>query len=229
MKIVNKTLLLSLVTICAVCNGLAAHAEVEKNFHLAFDASGSYGPVSGYAQTPLGGVPSSTSNKRPKFNELGIDTAMTVNLSLSASRAPHRIYGAVHLVDLSGGRTLDKTLIFHGKGYPAGSRVKGDIHLNWYEIGYQYEVHLGGERVNLSIAPTVTFALWDFSAELESHGETNGRSYIKATPRVGLETEWFPGNRFSVSGKAIASVPINNAPDIYTFGLAGKYNILNPG
>jgi len=247
MKILNKTILFILVTLYAMCTGLTVyaepdspgenkapmgllgwtHLEVEKSFHLTFDASGSYGPISGYMQTPLGGAPSSASDKRPKFDELGIDRMTMVNLSLSGGMDSHNVYGAAHLVDLSGESTLDEKLIFHGKPYPAGTRVRSDVNLSWYEIGYQYNVRFGKERMNLRMAPTVAFALWNFSAELESNGGKNSRSYIKGTPRVGLEFEWFPVKRFSISGKAIASLPFNNIPDIYTVGLAGKYNLMD--
>ena len=247
MMIFNKKILVILVAACSISNGLTVYAEsntltenrasksllgiplfeVEKKFHLSFDASGSYGPMSGYLQTPAGGAPSSTSNKRPKSKELGIDMATMVNLSLSVGKAPHSIYGAGHLVDLSGENTLDEPLIFHGKGYPAGTRVKADVKLNWYEIGYQYNIHFGKERINFSIAPTIAVALWDFSTELESNGEKNSRSYMKGTPRVGLELEWFPMKRLSISGEAIGSVPLKNTPNIYTAGLTGKYNIVN--
>jgi hypothetical protein len=247
MKILNKAMLFISVTLCVTCTGLTVyaepdtpgenkapmsllgwtHLETEKGFHLAFDASGSYGPISGYTQTPLGGAPSTTSDKGPKFDELGIKTMTMVNLSLSGGVDSHYVYGAAHLVDLSGKSTLDEKLIFHGKGYPAGARVKSDVNLSWYEIGYQYNVHFGKERMNLRIAPTAAFALWDFSTELESNGGKNSRSYIKGTPRFGLEFEWFPVKRFSVSGKAIGSLPFNNIPHINTVGLTGKYYLID--
>jgi len=203
------------------------HLEAEKGFHVVFDASGSYGPISGYTQTPLGGAPSSASDKRPKFDELGINMMTMVNLSLSVSKDQHSIYGGAHLVDLSGNGTLDQPLIFHGQGYPTGTSIKSDVNLSWYEIGYQYNIHFGKEQMNFNIAPTVAFALWDFSTELESGGEKNSRSYMKGTPRIGLNLEWFPWKQFSVSGKAIGSVPLKNAPDIYTVGLTGKYHLLS--
>jgi hypothetical protein len=247
MKILDKKILVILVAAFTISNGLTVHAEsdtpmenkasksllglplfeIEKKFHLNLDASGSFGPISGYLQTPAGGAPSSTSNKRPKFDELGIDTATIVNLSLSANRDPHSIYGAGHLVDLSGGNTLDEALIFHGRQYPPGTRVRTDVKLNWYEIGYQYHIHFGKERENLNVAPTIAFALWDFSTELESHGEKNSRGYTKATPRIGLDLEWYPMNWLTVSGKAIGSIPLENLPHIYTVSLTGKYSILN--
>jgi hypothetical protein len=247
MKMFNKKILVILVATCIISNGLTVYAEsnnptennpsktllglplfeVEKKFHLDFDASGSFGPISGYLQTPAGGVPSSTSNKRPTFEELGIHMATMVNLSLSASRDPHSIYVAGHLVDVSGEDTLDETLIFHGKEYPAGTRVKADVKLNWYEIGYQYHIHFGKERVNLDVAPTIAFALWDFSTEVESNGEKNSRGYVQGTPRIGLELEWYPMNSLTVCGKAIGSIPIENLPQIYTASLIGKYSILN--
>jgi hypothetical protein len=247
MKIMNKTVLFIFVTLYAMCLGLTVYAEpdtpgedkprisllgwtsleAEKGFHLVFDVSGSYGPIHGYAQIPLGGTPSSTSDKRPKFGELGIDMMTMVNLSLYAGLDSHYIYGAAHLVDLSGKKTLNEELIFHGMGYPAGTRVKSDVSLNWYEIGYQYNIHFGKERMSFCMAPTVAFALWDFSAELESNNGKNSRSYIKGTPRLGLGFEWFPAKRFSVSGKTIGSLPFNNMPHIYTVGLVGKYNLMD--
>jgi hypothetical protein len=247
MMIFNKKILVILVATFTIANGITAYAEsnaptennvsksllglplfeVEKKFHLDFDASGSFGPISGYLQTPAGGAPSSTSNKRPTFEELGIDMTTMINLSLSASRGSHSIYGAGHLVDLGGENTLDETLIFHGKEYPAGTRVKADVKLNWYEIGYQYHIHFGKERVNLDVAPTIAFAVWDFSTELEANGEKNSRSYVKGTPRIGLELEWYPMKWFTVSCKAIGSIPLENLPNIYTASLTGKYSILN--
>ncbi len=204
------------------------HLEVEreKGFHLNFDASGSYGQIRGYAQTPLGGAPFSTSDRRPKFDELGIDMMTMVNLSLSAGMDSHYLYGSAHLVNLNGKNTLDEELIFHGRGYPAGTRVRSDVKLNWYEIGYQYNIYFGKKPMNLRMAPTVAFALWDFSVELESSNGKDGRSYMKGTPRLGLDFEWFPAKRFSVSGKAIGSLPFNNLPNIYTVGLVGKYNLV---
>lgn len=130
-------------------------------------------------------------------------------------------------MDLSGEKTLNEELIFHGRGYPVGMRVKSDVNLSWYDIGYQYNIRFGKERTNLRMAPTVAFTLWDFNAELESNSGRNSRSYIKGTPRLGLEFEWFPVKRFSVSGKAIGSLPFNNMPHIYTVGLVGKYNVMD--
>jgi hypothetical protein len=121
----------------------------------------------------------------------------------------------------------DEELIFHGRGYPAGTTVQSDIGLNWYEIGYQYHIRFGKQQMNFLVAPTVAFALLDFSAELESNSERNSRSYTKGTPRLGLVLEWFPSKRISTSGKGIGSLPFNNMPQIDTVGLAGKYNLMN--
>ena len=244
----NKTMLIIFVTLYVMFSGLTVYAEPnspeenrtpmglfgwthleverEKGFHLNFDASGLFGPVNGYVQTPLGGAPSSTSNKRPTFDELGIDRMMMVNLSLSAGMDSHFLYGTAHLVNLSETTTLDEELIFHGQEYPAGTRVKSDVNLSWYDIGYQYNIYFDKERTNLRMAPTVAFTLWDFSTELESNSGRNNRSYIKGTPRLGLDFEWFPAKRFSISGRAIAFLPLNNIPHIYTVGLVGKYNFV---
>jgi len=248
-KIWNRRMLFIFVTLYTMCIGLRVYAYAEadvpggnkppmsiwgwtyleggKGLHLNFDVSGSYGPINGYTQAPLGGAPSSASDKRPKFNELGINTMTMVNLSLSGGIDSHYVYGAAHLVDLSGKNTLDENLIFHGRQYPAGTRVNSDVNLSWYEIGYQYNIHFGKEQMSLNFAPTVAFALWDFSTELESGGEKNSRNYMIGTPRLGVFFEWFPVKRFSVFGKAIASLPFDNLPQIYTLGLTGKYQLLD--
>ena len=200
--------------------------EVEKGFHIVLDTSVSYGWISGYVQTPRGGAPSSTSEKRPTLKELGIDAATVFNISLSASLDSHLLYGAAHLLDLNGENTLQENLVFHGKQYPAGTRVEADVTLNWYEIGYQYNIHFA-KQGNLSIAPTVAVALWDFSAQLQSDGIKDDRSYMKATPRVGLEFKWAPLKKFLVTGKAVGSLPIQHLPGIYTLGLTGKYMLVN--
>jgi hypothetical protein len=246
MKILNKIIFVTLLVSCplskeALCAEQytstindpttsflgSTRLEGQKGFYLDFEASGSYGPISGYMQTPLGGMPGSTSDKRPKFDELGIDRMMMVNLSLSGGMGSHQVYVAAHLVNLSGEATLDQALIFHGEEYPAGTEVKANTRLNWYEIGYQYNIHFGKERASLSIAPIAALALWDFSVELKANDEKNSRSYMKGTPRVGLEFEWLPVKPFSVSGKAIASLPFDNMPHIYTLGLTGKYSFVD--
>ena len=199
--------------------------EVEKGFHIALDASVSYGWISGYVQTPRGGAPSSTSDKRPTFEELGIDAATVFNITLSASLDSHHLYGAAHLLYLNGGNTLQENLVFHGTQYPAGTRVDADITLNWYEIGYKYNIHFA-KQGNLSLAPIFAVALWDFSAQLESAGIKDDRSYMKPTPRVGLEFNWAPLNKFLVTAKAVGSIPIQHLPGIYTLGLTGEYMLV---
>jgi len=201
----------------------------EKGFHLNFDGSVSYGPISGYLQTPLGGAPLSASEKRPTFKELGINNVTVFNLSLSASINQHSLFGAAHLANPDGEKTLDESFVFHGVDYPAGTEVKSEVRLNWYELGYKYDLQFGRDRVNLRIAPIVSVALFDYNASLESGGIKNTRSYVKGTPRVGLELEWFPWKRFSIYGQGIGSLPFNNTPGIYTFGLTGKYLIVNQG
>jgi hypothetical protein len=247
LKIMNKAVLLIFIVLYVICTGATASCEPtnqsenkhpsssfawkllkeEKGFHLNLEGSVSYGPISGYLQTPLGGAPSSASDKRPTFKELGINNVTLFNLSFSAGMNQHFLYGAAHLVGLNGENTLDASLVFHGVDYPAGTWVKSDVRLNWYELGYRYTFEFGKERTNLRIAPTIAFALMDFNAGLESNGDKNNRSYMQGTPRIGLEIEWLTSTRFSVSGKAIGSLPFRHTPQIYTFGLIGKYNILD--
>jgi hypothetical protein len=61
-------------------------APADDGFHFAVAATYMYGPVDGYVQVPAGGTAGTTSSKRPKFSEIGID-----NASLYTSPSPVRV------------------------------------------------------------------------------------------------------------------------------------------
>ena len=71
------------IGIC-VCVGIAAsficspawgQDQPATGFHFSLDGQFRYGNISGFVQVPRGGGAGTTSNERPKFDELGINQA----------------------------------------------------------------------------------------------------------------------------------------------------------
>jgi hypothetical protein len=226
--------------VCAICLGVTCDsraAEKEKimagagnsPFSLTLDADIAYGPISGFTQAGLGGRPGTGSPNRPKIkDDLGVDDVTMTNFSIEPSWKRHSLYTSAHLINLEGENILDRRLIFHGRTYTAGMRIKSEIKSNWYEIGYRFR--LGpSSRGSFTIAPTVAVAFWDFGIQLQESGIKNERSYSSVTPRLGALFEWNPSltPRLSFTGKAIGSLPIKEMLHIYTLGLTANYNLVS--
>ena len=85
-----------------------------------------------------GGSAGSTSNERPKFNEIGINQAAIGAPSLTVGWNNHNIYGVARIIRLSGSDVLSATLISNGTTFPAGTHVNANTRLDWYGLGYEY-------------------------------------------------------------------------------------------
>src|SRR4051794_13083353 len=103
-----------------------------EGFHSAAEGTFRYGPVSGFAQTPAGGNPGTSSRNRPTFSELDIHDSINAEASLEASWREHGIYGGGNFIRLDGKSELDESLVSRGTTFPAGDQVRSDVQLDWY-------------------------------------------------------------------------------------------------
>ena len=203
------------VSLCGCANRWSR--QDEKKLWITPEASFRYGAVHGFVQTPRGGSPGTTSSQRPTFKELDITYAAMGDVSLTAGLRNHAIYTGARLVQLSGENVLDSTLISHGMTFPAGSLVKGNVQLNWYQFGYQHRfVYSNGQGTSFGLHPGIGFVLWDFKYKLVGLGLMSlaDRNYMKGAPQIGLDWEWRPKGRFSVSGGVWGALPIYDMPFI---------------
>jgi hypothetical protein len=197
------------------------------NVHFSITGTFLYGPVDGYAQTPAGGQPGSSSSKRPRFSELGIHDATIGAGELSAFFGHHEIFVAPEIIRLSGSDTLRSDLITHGQTFPAGTHVSSDLTLDTYRIGYRYHFLIGADtpRPRLDLAPYLDLDLWNFDYHIAGGGHSTSRGYLKPTVQLGISAEWSPGGGpFSLTGDFAASPPgISSIPFIAYEQLAARY------
>src|SRR4051812_14469373 len=148
--------------------------ESAGKFHLTLETSWLYGPVSGHLQTPSGGRQGTSSADRPTLSEIGINTASIFDVEAIPALGDHGLYIGGQWVRLSGERNLDQSLVSQGQTFLQGSRVKSDVQLDWYRVGYRYRIQRGDEPGlelnNTEIYARLGAAIWDFSFDLEGQG-----------------------------------------------------------
>jgi hypothetical protein len=215
----------------------------DHEFTLSLAGTFLYGDVRGYVQTPSGGEPGTTSKERPKFSEIGIDTASIGDGQLTAAFGEglrHEVYLGGQFIRLSGDDTLTSDLVSHGVTFPAGSRVSSDVQLDWYRVGYRYRFELNDVTAlcgapsnpaldDFSLYPSVGGAFLNFDYRLDgAGGQRAGRSYIKGNVQFGLEFEWRPRRGpFSVTIGGLAAPNFSSLPGIYYEELAAHYRFLD--
>ena len=69
----------------------------ETGFHASLDGEFRYGNIQGFIQIPRGGGVGTTSNERPKFDEIGINQATIGAPSLTLGWNNHNIYGVARI------------------------------------------------------------------------------------------------------------------------------------
>jgi hypothetical protein len=184
-----------------------------------------YGPISGYLQTPSGGTPGTTSDKRPTFEELGMDNVGIIDAAVAAGKGAHDLYVGARIVRLQSDTTLDETLISQNQTYPAGSSVEADVKLDWYRAGYRHRFYyLYDEKAYIGVYPALELGLFDFHYQLQGQdGTSTDRKYLHGTMRLGVESEWRPAGRFSVSAGIHSSIPVPTF--IFSVHATGKYQL----
>src|SRR5436190_18656615 len=205
--------------------------ESEGKFHLTLSGAWLYGPVSGHVQIPSGGRSGTSSADRPTFGEIGINTASIFDAEATAAIRDHGLYLGGQWVRLSGERNLEQSLVSQGNTFLVGSRVKSDVQLDWYRIGYRYRIQRGDEAgvelPHTEIYSRLGAAILDFHYELDGPGAGDvDRSYVKAAPQMGVEMEWHATDRFSLAGELTSTLPFRSMPWIVTAEVKGKFRFI---
>ena len=198
-------------------------------FRLTFSAEYRGGPVDGHWQTPAGGAVGSTTVDRPEIDEFGIDWANMPRLGLSGGWGRHGVYVEAQAIDLHGSGVLDITLESQNQVFPAGTRVRANLDLDWYRAGYTYtqplDLRRGGEPELLVSASAGALLL---SADFELRGEDEAaahRSYNKIGPQLGAGVAWRAADRLWLAGALDMSLPISDRPMVISAELAALFEV----
>jgi len=203
-------------------------------FHLTSSAMWLYGPVSGHVQTPSGGRPGTSSADRPTFGEIGINTASIFDAEVMPALRDHGLYFGGQWIRLDGERNLEQSLVSQGQTFLVGSRVKSNVDLDWYRLGYRYRIQrgdeVGAELPRTEIYSRLGAAILDFHYKLDGPGAGDvDRAYVKIAPQMGVEMEWHASDHWSLAGELTSTLPFRGMPWIATAQLEAKYRFIEKG
>jgi hypothetical protein len=191
-----------LVSGCADC---CVRQPVDPGLRGSLAGSLRYGSLDGYAQTPAGGTPGTTSSGRPTFDEVGIHDALTGEGELHVGWAADEIFVDAVPLRVSGDDRLGRELVSHGTTFPAGTVAHVHFHLDQYRIGYEHQFQWRTDAgTTFSVAPVVGAMLFAFDYTLTAAPDLSAsRSYVQAAPQIGVTAAWHPEGRFTLRGSVL--------------------------
>ena len=209
----------------AVATLPAVGADDIEPIEVSLKGSFNYGAIDGFMQTPAGGRPGTSSNRRPTFKELGIDEVIFYDTRLDVRWKDHlTVFGGYEFVRLDGSGRLSDPLVSRGVTFPSGERARTDDQFDWYRAGLAWNFKLLDGK--LDVMPKVEFALFDFRYSLSSASASVSRSYIKGCPRLGIESHYALNRWMSLDFEGAAALPLSNTPQIASVGAASNFHLL---
>jgi hypothetical protein len=170
--------------------------------------------VSGYAQTPAGGRPETSSPQGPTLEQMGVGGIEFYNLALSAQDGQNEFYVGGNVIHMKGDSVLDLPLTTHGASFPAGTDFHSTLGDDWYQAGYAR--WYGSTDGKFKGAPVGELALFRYDYKFHADGISDGRAYAKLSPRVGAKGEFAITRNAALLGSAAATVPVGRSPQIIT-------------
>lgn len=208
-------------TLCLLALCLLAASVSASPIYVQLSGAYAYAPVTGFAQIPLGGQPSTSSVKQPSFSSVGIKHANLGDFQLDLT---HNAWGAFlnyQIQQPSGHAVLQQNLITHGVLFPAGTAVNASFKFNLLTGGVYYNfIHQ-----QWTFRPIIAASGLDFDDKLTSAMQTTKRSFTQATPRVGLDVIYQLNPKFAVSLAGLSSIPSLTNLGVYSAELKGNYTI----
>ncbi|HEV8606688.1 MAG TPA: hypothetical protein VGQ99_15035 [Tepidisphaeraceae bacterium] len=194
--------------------------------HLSLESDSLYGPISNDPQTPSVDKSWTTSRNGAGSEEVGSDTAGILDREIGPGLNNQGFYLDSESMSSSPATsgTRDWALNF-----PAGSDVRSDMKLDWYRLGYRFQLQKAQPDADLpfGVHSRVGVAVLDFQRRLESPSSGDAdRSYITAAPQMGLEMEWRATNKLSIAGEVTSTVPLSSMPWILTTDVKASYTLL---
>jgi hypothetical protein len=186
-----------------------------------------YGSLDGFAQTPRGGNAATTSVRRPKFDELGIDRVAGGEVELGLAWNDWRVHWGAQFLRADTSATLGVDLLSQGAFFPVGTRVHSQLQLDTYRVGLGRAFALGSDPVfGLSVVatPWLESVLFDFGHRVEAAlpGQRTHREYQRFGTRLGARVA-AAGEHLSFELGGFWGLPIGTLVEISTVEAIGSY------
>ena len=199
----------------------------ESSFQFDFTVSVYRGDVDGYLQTPDGGIPGSSDDKRPEFSELDIDDVTNFDFDIGLQYGANRFYLGGNISRQSESAILTSGLVSQWQTFNAGNAVKTDSQLDWYRIGYLRRFTPAGlARFSFEVGAEVT--LFNFHYKLSNGVVDVDRQYNKSGYRLGGRVNYDVNDQFGLNLAVFFPLQFDGATSITTVDLIGRYKV-NPG
>jgi hypothetical protein len=194
--------------------------------HLSLESDTLYVPPSNDLQKPSVGR-AWTAGGGSRFEETATDTASIFDRGAAPGTNNQAFYLDSESINSSPNSTGTRDWAL---SFPAGSDVRSDMKLDWYRLGYRFELQKANQRdadLPIGVHSRVGVAVLDFQHKLDRPGLGDAdRSYITAAPQMGLEMEWRATNKLSFAGEVTSTVPLSSMPWILTTDVRASYTLL---
>ncbi|WP_022819192.1 transporter [Fusobacterium russii] len=221
----KKTLLLVGVLLSASAYSFNFNPQLPKSYSVKYFHN--FGTIDGYVQIPKGGQFGTTSEKRPEFDELGIDNISYPELSLTAKWDKFSMYYALNHKTFKGDATLKKDLITHNTQLYAGEKINTKHKYVFHRFGLGYDFSLAQ---NLTLTPKFEVSLFDFSYQFSTDaGKNSQRRFRAGTVRVGGAAKYDFSKDFSLTLDLMTHIPHDSIRSSLETSLIASYNVYRQG
>lgn len=180
------------------------------------------GNVSGFAQTPKGGSPGTTSFNRPTFEEANIKQSHVIELAGGLQYCNYFTVLDYRRLHAHGNKNLNQDLITHAQFIPAGSHFNMQSHYDWFALAVGKTFHF---NTHLSFSPFLAGNWIHYRYDFMSLPKESSRAFSVFSLTGGLALAHNFNKHFSLDARGEVSIPFNNVRIYYaTAGL--NYAIL---
>lgn len=221
----KKTLLLAGLLLSASAYSFNFNPQLPKSYSVKYFHN--FGTIDGYVQIPKGGQFGTTSEKRPEFDELGIDNISYPELSFTAKWDKFSVYYALNHKTFKGNSTLKKDLITHNTQLYAGEKINTKHKYVFHRFGLGYDLSLAN---NFTLTPKFEISLFDFSYQFSTNaGKNSQRRFRAGTVRVGGAAKYDFNKDFSLTFDLMTHIPHDSIRSSLETSLIASYNVYRQG
>lgn len=221
----KKTLLLAATLLSVSAYASAFNPELPKSYSVKYFHN--FGNIDGFVQIPKGGQFGTTSERRPEFEELGIDNISYPELLLTAKWDKFSMYYNLSHKVFVGNSTLKKDLITHNTQLYAGEKIHTKHKYIFHRFGFGYDFI---PVENLTLTPKFEMSLFDFSYQFSTDAEKASRRRFRAgTVRVGGAAKYDFNKDFSLTFDLMTHIPHDSIKSSLETSLIASYNVYRQG